>query len=86
MNLTDPQKKLAKSLVDKGLGVPAVFFLEAFKPLSLVAQQTLYATSPLTVMSGLHPMHRTLTSVFESRENLDELMLELERLMEAEEQ
>ena len=84
MNVVAPHQRIAKELVQRGLGTPAVFFIEAFKPFSLVAQQTLYATTPLAAMSGLSPWHKDLTSIFESRENLEDLMLEMERLMEAE--
>ena len=82
MSLADPQKQLAKTLVEKGWGVPAVFLLECMKPFSVVAQQTMYATSPFAVFGGFQGFHSKLTGLFEERENLEEMMLEVERLME----
>lgn len=82
MSLTDTHRLLAKKLVDKGLGLPAVFALEVMKPLSVVAQQTFYATSPLAILGGFRSIHQDLTHLFEDRENLEELLLEVERLME----
>jgi hypothetical protein len=52
------------------------------KPFSVVAQQSLYATSPLAILGGFRGVHRDLTSLFEDRNNLEEMMLEVERLME----
>lgn len=74
--------KWAKKLVDKGLGVPAILVLETMKPLSVVTQQTLYAATPLAVLGNFRGFHQDLTSVFESRQNMEDLLLELERLME----
>lgn len=74
--------KWAKKLVDKGMGVPAILMLETMKPLSVVTQQTLYAATPLAVLGNFRGFHQDLTSIFESRQNMEELLLELERLME----
>jgi len=82
-NLIEPHKALAKKLVDRGLGVPAIVLLEVMKPFSVVAQQSLYATSPLAILGGFQSMHRNMAELFESRENLEEMMLEVERLMES---
>lgn len=82
MSLADPQKKLAQTLVKKGLGTPAIFVLECMKPFSVVAQQTMYATSPFANFSGFQRFHADLSGLFEDRDNLEEMMLEVERLME----
>ena len=75
--------RLAKKLVDRGLGTPAIFALEAMKPFSVVAQQSLYATNPLAALGGFRNFHGDLSSLFENRENLEDMLLEVERLMEA---
>lgn len=80
--LTEPHRKLAQMLVKKGLGVPAIFALETMKPFSVLAQQTLYATSPFAILAGFQTMHKDLAQLFENRENLEEMLLEVERLME----
>jgi hypothetical protein len=81
--LAEPHRKLAKNLVERGLGMPAILLLEVMKPFSVVAQQTLYASSPLAIMGGFQSVHRDMSSLFENRENLEEMLLEVERLMEA---
>lgn len=83
MSLSTPHKKLAKMLVQKGMGVPAVFVLENMKPFSVVAQQTLYAATPLAIFGGFQNYHRNAVGLFESRETMEEMLLEVERLMEA---
>lgn len=80
--LTDPHKKMAQKLVDRGLGTAAVFLLENAKPFSVVAQQSLFALSPLAVFGRFQGWHGDLTGLFESRETLEEMLLEVERLME----
>jgi hypothetical protein len=83
MSLAASHKKLARTLVDKGLGVPAVFLLENMKPFSVVAQQTLFATTPLAIFGGFQTLHKDAVGLFESRETMEEMLLEVERLMEA---
>lgn len=80
---TPTHLRWARKLIDKGLGVPAILILESMKPLSVVAQQTLYATAPLAALGNFRGFHQDLTSVFESRDNMEELLLELERQLEA---
>ena len=82
MNLTSSHKKLAKMLVQRGMGVPAIFVLENMKPFSVVAQQTLYATTPLAIFGGFQNWHSDAVGLFESRETMEEMLLEVERLME----
>ena len=82
MSLSAPHKKLAKMLVQRGMGVPAIFVLENMKPFSVVAQQTLYAASPLAIFGGFQNWHRDAVGLFENRETMEEMLLEVERLME----
>lgn len=82
MNSVQPLDKLAQSLVGRGLGVPAVFLLEAMKPLSLVCQQTVLVTSPLAGLCGFGSTFGQLAHVLESRQRMEQLALEVERLME----
>lgn len=83
MSLSDTHRQLAEKLVKRGLGVPAVFVLEGLKPFSVVAQQTMIACSPLAVFGGFQGLHSELTGLFDDRENLEAMLLEVERLMEA---
>lgn len=77
-----PLEKMAQELVKRGLGVPAIFVLESMKPFSVVAQQTLIATSPLAALAGYRPLFGQLTELLSDRRNVESLMLEVERLME----
>lgn len=77
-----PFSGLAEELVRRRLGVPAVFLLEAMKPVSLVCQQTVLVTSPLAKVCGFGSTFGQLAQVLESRERMEELALEVERQME----
>lgn len=78
-----PLAKIAEDLVKRRLGAPAVFLLEAMKPLSLVCQQTVLVTSPLATVCGFGATFGQLSHVLESRQSMEELALEVERLMES---
>jgi hypothetical protein len=78
----DPTVTIAQELVRRRLGVPAVFLLEAMKPLSLVCQQTVLCTSPLASVLGFSSLFGGLTHVLENRQRMEQLALEVERLME----
>ena len=80
--MLEPSTKIAGELVKRRLGVPAVFVLEAMKPLSLVCQQTVLVTSPLASICGYGGLFGDLAHVLESRERMEELALEVERLLE----
>ena len=73
---------LAPERIERLSGVPAVFLLEACKPLSLVAQQTVLVTSPLASLCGFGSVFGGLAHVLESRERMEELALEVERMLE----
>ncbi len=80
--MNDPTSRIADELVKRRLGVPAVFLLEAMKPMSLVAQQTILVTSPLASLCGFSSAFGGLAHVLESRERMEGLALEVERLLE----
>lgn len=86
MSLGTEHKKLAQMLVKRGLGIPAIFLLENMKPFSVVAQQSLYATTPLAIFGGFQNWHREAVGLFESRETMEEMLLEVERLMETDDE
>jgi hypothetical protein len=86
MSLSTPHKKLAKMLVQRGMGVPAIFILENMKPFSVVAQQSLYAATPLAIFGGFQNWHQNAVGLFESRETMELMLLEVERLMEADDE
>lgn len=82
MTESDPMTTLASGLVQRGLGVPAVFLLEAMKPFSLVAEQTLLVTTPLAGLCGQHRLFGQLAHLFGDRQRMEDLALQVEQLME----
>ena len=72
-------KALAEKLVRRGLGVPALFLLEAGKPLSTVTHQFLIFMGPFVEMLGLYGSeYQTWLHVTEDRERLEGLITEIE--------
>lgn len=81
----EPNKKLpelAQTIVNKRLGVATVFMLEALKPMSVLAHQSLMIGSPIAKMAGLGGLVGNLCQVFESRQQMESLALEIEKLLE----
>ncbi len=74
---------VAQDLVRRGLGIPAIFLLESMKPFSVVTQQTLIATSPLANICGYGHLFGQLLHLFEERSRMEDLILEVERHLEA---
>ena len=74
--------RLAQDLVHRRLGGPAVFLLEAMKPMSVVCQQTVLVSAPLGALCGFRHIFEPLAHVLESRQRMEELALEVERLLE----
>lgn len=74
--------RIAEDLVRRRLGVPAVFLLEVMRPLSLVCQQTVLVTSPLAQVFGMGSIFGDLAHVLENRQRMEDLALEVERLLE----
>lgn len=79
---SDPMAAMANGLVQRGLGVPAVFLLEAMKPFSLVTEQTLLVTTPLAGLCGQHRLFGQLAHLFGDRQRMEDLALRVEQLME----
>ena len=79
---TDPMLTMAQNLVKRGLGAPAIFVLESMKPFSVVAQQSLIATTPFAGLIGYKPLFGQLTDLFSDRQKMEDLMVEMERQME----
>lgn len=74
--------QLAKTIVDRRLGIATVFMLEALKPMSVLAHQSLMVGSPIAKMAGLGGLVGNLCQVFESRQQMENLALEIEKLLE----
>ncbi|MBI2865213.1 MAG: hypothetical protein HYX94_11690 [Chloroflexi bacterium] len=72
-------ERLAAWIEQKGLSGPAVLFLEANKPLSFVASQTMLLFQPILSLAVNGRLPEDLALLFEDRAKLDRLIRRLER-------
>ena len=90
--LTDRElfSRLAKWVVDRRLTAPAIVFLESHRPLSFVGSQAMIAASPIVsffepFLKGLfgpgyeQASFRRFAELLEDRDNLELLIIEIER-------
>jgi hypothetical protein len=71
-------RDLARGIVDRKLDAPAVFFLEASRPLSFLAGQAMIFLGPL--IKAIYPMkhYNRLAVLLEDRMNVARLIQEIE--------
>jgi hypothetical protein len=71
-------ERLAR-LVDRwGLATPAIFFLEANKPLSFIGSQALLLLQPMTDLFMAPELTADLAALFADRDRLESLISRLE--------
>lgn len=82
--LTEDQKvlidKVAKKIVDRGMSVPAILFLESVKPLSFLGSQLLVFLNPMIQAVLNLKEYDELTKMLEERENVERLIVRIEEL------
>ncbi len=71
--------KLAQEVVDRGLVVPAIMFLETMKPLSFLGSQLMVMANPFVQALFGSKEYWEVTVLLENRENVEYLIQELER-------
>jgi hypothetical protein len=73
-------KSIAKTVVQNGLAVPAVMFLEACRPLSFVMGQGVHFLSP--ILGGFVPMDKSarLAAMLDSPDGYERLIAAIEDL------
>lgn len=71
---------IAKTIHQRGLTVPAVFFLESSKPLCGLLSPTMTMSEPLLGALVGFQRYREQQDFWTKSENLEALILELERL------
>ena len=64
--------------------VPAILFLESVKPLSFVGSQALYFFEPMVRALFAVPEYERFAAMMERRENVEALLVAIERKDEAE--
>jgi hypothetical protein len=85
--LTEEQKlelieSMAVNIVKRGLGTPAVMFLEMNKPLTTIASSTAIVASPFLVPFLGFDRIDQYTQFFQARENVERLIERIEEMEE----
>ena len=71
---------LAKKIVRHGLAIPAIFFLEMVKYLSFFGSQLMVFFGPIITVFITSSLYYKYVELLEDRNNIEFLLLELERL------
>ena len=72
--------KLAKKIVKHGMAVPAIFFLEMIKYMSFIGSQLMVFFGPVITVFIQSESYYKITHLLEERQNIEFLMLEIERM------
>ena len=81
--MNDAQKiisNLANDIVQRGLSVPAVFFLESTKYVSFIGSQFLVFLGPVATCFINNQKYYDFTTLLEKKSNIDFLINEIERI------
>ena len=70
----------AKEIVDRGIAVPAIFFLESTKYLSFMGSQFLVFLGPLMTSFINNQKYYNFTSLLEDRDNIEYVINRIEYL------
>jgi len=71
---------LAKEIVDRGMSVPAIFFLESTKYISFIGSQFLVFLGPIVTCFINNKKYYNFAEILEKRSNIDFLLNEIERI------
>ena len=72
--------KLAHKIIRHGMSVPAVFFLEMVKYMSFIGSQLMVFFGPVITVFIQSESYYKITHLLEERQNVEFLMLEIERI------
>ena len=70
----------AKKVIDKGMSVPAVFFLEMFKYLSFVFSQSMILFGPLATIFIDSKRYYELSDILSNRNNVEYFICQIEKI------
>jgi len=73
--------KFARKIVDRGMAVPSIFFLEMGKYVSFVGNQTMIFFGPILTAFIKSEKYYNFAEILEDRNNVEFLLLEIERLV-----
>ena len=71
---------LAVEIVNKGMSVPAIFFLESTKYISFIGSQFLVFLGPIASCFINNQKYYDFTRILEKKSNIEFLLTEIERL------
>ena len=71
---------LATEIVDRGMSVPAIFFLESTKYLSFIGSQFLVFLGPIATCFINNKKYYNFAEILEKKANIDFLLNEIERI------
>ncbi len=71
-------EKVARKVVEKGMTVPAILFLESVKPLNFIGSQTLVFFEPIVQTLFNFKDYNTFQTALEKRESIEVLLLKIE--------
>ena len=71
---------LANKIVQHGMAVPAIFFLEMVKYMSFIGSQLMVFFGPVITVFIQSESYYKITHLLEERQNVEFLMLEIERI------
>tara|TARA_B100000029_G_C17406871_1_gene899244 strand:+ start:74 stop:355 length:282 start_codon:yes stop_codon:yes gene_type:complete len=72
--------EFAKKIVDRGMAVPSIFFLEMGKYASFIGSQTLVFFGPIITAFVKSEKYYNFAEILEDRNNIEFLLQEIERL------
>lgn len=75
---SDLMEKIAKSIVQRQLTVPAIIFLESIKPLSFLGNQMLIFANPVVSLVVQSGNYYKFIRMIENRENIEKLTIMIE--------
>ena len=70
--------RYAKQITDRGLSVPAVFFLEMFKYLSFICSQSMIVFGPLATIFIKQEKYYQFSDIISKRSNVERLICKIE--------
>ena len=71
-------KEYANKIVDRGLSVPSIFFLEMFKYLSFLFSQSMVIFGPLLTLFINQEKYYQLSSIISNRNNVEYFICQIE--------
>ena len=71
---------LAQEIVNRGMSVPAIFFLESTKYISFIGSQFLVFLGPIATCFINNQKYYDFTKILEKKSNIEFLLSEIERL------